>query len=105
MRRPAQLLLIALLALSGCFSSGRDFPADPIPTLAVGTTTQAEVRRALGEPWRTGLEDGQRTWTYGDYRYSLFGDAKARDLVLKFDQRGVLTTYTYSSTERDLPGQ
>lgn len=105
MLRPAQLLLTALLALAGCVSGGRDFPADPIPTLAPGTTTQADVRKALGDPWRTGLEDGQRTWTYGDYRYSLFGDAKARDLVLKFDRRGVLTTYTYSSTERDLPAR
>lgn len=103
MLRSAQLLLIAGLALAGCVSSGRDFPADPIPTLEPGVTTQAQVRSAFGDPWRTGLEDGQRTWTYGDYRYSLFGAAKARDLVLKFDHRGVLTTYTYSSTERDLP--
>lgn len=98
---PAAVALLLLAA--GCVSSGRDFPAAPIPALKPGATTQAQVREAFGEPWRTGLEDGQRTWTYGQYRYSLFGAAKARDLKLKFDANGVLTTYTYSSTERDLP--
>ena len=96
-------LAALLLFASGCVSSGNEFPAEPIPKLEVGRTTQAEVRKAFGEPWRTGLEDGQRTWTYGQYRYSLSGAPKARDLKLKFDGRGVLTTYTYSSTERDLP--
>ena len=96
-------LAVLLLLGAGCVSSGRDFPAGPIPDLKTGRTTQAQVREAFGEPWRTGLEDGQRTWTYGRYRYSLFGAPLARDLKLKFDSSGVLTTYTYSSTERDLP--
>jgi hypothetical protein len=96
-------LATLLLSAVACVSSGRDFPAAPIPNLKPGHTNQAQVRKAFGEPWRTGLEDGQRTWTYGQYRYSLFGAARARDLKLKFDPSGVLTTYTYSSTERDLP--
>jgi hypothetical protein len=103
--RSAQLLLSAALLAAGCVSTGRDFPAQPIPQLEPGTTTQAQVRSAFGEPWRTGLEDGRRTWTYGEYRWSLFGAEKARDLVLQFDERGVLATYTYSSTEHDLPAR
>jgi hypothetical protein len=82
-----------------CVSVGRDFPAGPIPDLTVGQTTQAQVQQIFGTPWRTGYEDGQRTWTYGQYRYSLFGPAYARDLVLKFDGGGVLRSYTYASTE------
>jgi hypothetical protein len=93
----------ALLLLTACVKLGREFPVDPIQTLEIGRTTQADVQRAFGTPWRTGLEDGRPTWTYGRYRYSIFGAHHARDLVVEFDERGVLTSYTYSSTERDQP--
>ena len=43
----AALLLLAV----ACVSSGRDFPAGPIPALKPGRTTQAQVRKAFGEPW------------------------------------------------------
>ena len=107
LRSVGRLMRVALatlvLLIASCVSSGRDFPAQPIPSLEVERTTQDQVREAFGEPWRTGLEDGQRTWTYGQYRYSLFGAPLARDLKIKFNSSGVLTTYTYSSTKRDLP--
>jgi hypothetical protein len=100
---PRLRLLVALPVLwaTACVVVGRNFPAGPVLRLEVGRTTQAQVRDAFGAPWRTGMEDGQRTWTYGHYRYSLFGNSKARDLVVKFDQHGVLASYTYSSTEPD----
>jgi hypothetical protein len=100
--RCARALALALpLLLAACFSVGRPFPGGPIPSLEPGRSTQEDVRRAFGPPWRVGLTDGQRTWTYGHYRYSLFGANSARDLVCKFDERGVLISYDYSSTERD----
>ena len=97
----AAVVALAAGTAPGCVSVGSDFPSAPIAELAVGRTTQAEVRREFGAPWRTGLEDGQRTWTYGHYRYSLIGGERARDLVLKWDARGVLTSYTYATTEHE----
>jgi len=99
--RSSVFAVVVLAAWAGlaCVSVGSNFPSAPIPELAVGRTTQAEVQREFGAPWRTGLEDGKRTWTYGHYRYSLFGGEKARDLVLKWDAQGVLASYTYATTE------
>ena len=77
----------AALALTGCLTVGRDFPTDKIGQLQIGQTTRDEVHRMFGEPWRTGLEDGRRTWTYGHYRYKLFGTTETRDLVIRFDPR------------------
>jgi hypothetical protein len=54
---------------------------------------------ALGLPWRTGVEDGLETWTYGHYRYSAFSASRTRDLVLRFDERVVVVSYTYSTTD------
>jgi outer membrane protein assembly factor BamE (lipoprotein component of BamABCDE complex) len=101
-KSPVLLGLSVCLGLClACVSVGREFPADSVAGLMVGKTTQAQVKETFGTPWRTGYEDGQRTWTYGRYRYSLFGPAYARDLVLKFDGSGVLRSYTYASTEPD----
>jgi outer membrane protein assembly factor BamE (lipoprotein component of BamABCDE complex) len=92
------VVLLAAWALTGCVSAGHKFEAGNVPMLRVGETTQAEVREFFGPPWRTGLEDGQRTWTYGYYRYSLFAHPTAHDLVVRFDDAGRVDSYTYSST-------
>jgi hypothetical protein len=101
-RPPARILLVAaFLALlpAGCATIGRDFPVERVPEIRLHETTQAEVREVFGEPWRTGLDDGQVTWTYGKYRYRLFGQASTTDLVLRFDADGKVVSYTFNTTE------
>lgn len=83
----------------GCVSVGNDFPVAPVQELEIGTTTRADVQRMFGDPWRVGIEDGQRTWTYAHYRWSLFGGAKTRDLKIRYDGRGVVRSYTFSSSD------
>ena len=97
----APVLLLIALFFTGCLSVGREFPTEPVTSLRIGETTQDEVRAAFGTPWRTGIEDGDRTWTYGRYRYALLGPGHTRDLVLRFDASGVLLSYTYNSTAPD----
>jgi len=41
-----------------------------------------------------------KTWTYGDYYYSLFSDGETEDLVIKFDNRGVVASYVFNTTKR-----
>lgn len=89
---------VLVLGATGCISVGRHFPTGPIPQLQVGQTTQQQVLETFGPPWRTGIDSGQRTWTYGYYRYSLFASPVARDLVIKFDQKGVVSSYNYNTT-------
>jgi len=87
--------------LSGCATVGKDFPVDKVKYIHIGKTTQDELRVLLGSPWRTGIEDGQQTWTYGKYNYSLFSAEKARDLVVKFNAKGIVVSYTFSTTEHN----
>ena len=88
---------------SGCATIGRQFPVEMVPRLEIGKTTRTEVQQMFGTPWRTGLEDGKLTWTYGHYKYSMFGRARTRDLVVRFDSQNVVVSYTFNSTENDLP--
>jgi outer membrane protein assembly factor BamE (lipoprotein component of BamABCDE complex) len=106
-RRPQRRFLSTLAAaaaaalLAGCVTVGRDFPAKQVAKLHIGTTTQEQVRGLFGTPWRTGVEDGQRTWTYGHYHYTLLGNTQTRDLVVRFDEHNVVASYSFNSTNPD----
>ena len=99
----ARLVFFVFLALlvPGCYSIGRKFPEVQVPQIKAGQTTQNEIRAIFGTPWRVGIEDGEQAWTYGNYKYSLFEETKATDLVVRFDDNGLVTIYKYSTTEHD----
>jgi len=46
------------------------------------------------------MDNGMKTWTYGNYQYSLFSDHSAEDLVVKFDKRNIVTAFTFNTTKR-----
>jgi len=99
---PAVLGLPALglaLLIGACATVGHDFPVERVTEIRLHQTTQDEIRGMFGEPWRTGLEDGQVTWTYGKYRYALFSQASTTDLVLRFDAEGKVVSYSFNTTE------
>ena len=93
------LLTGLLIFTSSCISLGKDFPVSHVPAIKIGQTTKSEVRKLFGSPWLSGNQDGVLAWTYGNYNYSVFGDRKAKNLVIQFDDNGVVTTYTFSTTE------
>ena len=94
------LLMAAILAGVGCASVGHEFPAGQVQTIRIGETSQNDILNTFGNPWRTGVENGLKTWTYGNYYGSLFGESEAEDLVIKFDKRGMVSSYNYNSTKR-----
>ena len=102
-RAPSRFIVSLVIAgtalLAGCVTVGRDFPAQRVAKLEIGATTRVQVRELFGTPWRTGVEDGQPTWTYGHYRYALLGDARTKDLVVRFDAHDVVSSYTFNSTD------
>jgi outer membrane protein assembly factor BamE (lipoprotein component of BamABCDE complex) len=95
------LIVLFVLFLSGCATVGKDFPVTEVTEIEIGKTTQKEIRAMFGSPWRTGIEDGKRTWTYGTYSYGLFSAKKAKDLVIRFDGKNVVVSYTFSTTEHN----
>lgn len=100
-KKTAHLTLITLLLVtaSACVRAGRDFATELVPQIQIGRTTRDDVRRMFGPPWRTGIENGETTWTYGRYHKKMFGQSDATDLVVYFDNSGVVTSYSYSTTD------
>ena len=89
------MMIVALsLPIVSCTPSmGRPFPVKQVQQIEIDKTTKAEIRQMFGEPWRTGLENGQRTWTYGEYSMKT-----TRDLVIRFDDQNLVKSYSFSSS-------
>jgi outer membrane protein assembly factor BamE (lipoprotein component of BamABCDE complex) len=105
-KRAVKFSYLALVAglvssqLTGCFTVGQEFAGSRVPEIKVGQTTRQDISNIFGKPWRTGMEDGRPTWTYGIYKYSLFGADDTQDLLIRFDQQGLVRSYTFSSTRK-----
>lgn len=97
MLRKLSISLIAALSLA-CMTVGEDFAVGKVSHIQIGKTSQSDLRKTFGEPWSVGLEDGQRSWTYGYYKYNLLGASQRRDLVVRFDDQGIVRSYTFNST-------
>jgi hypothetical protein len=95
------VVLCGLIFLSSCATVGHDFPSGQVDGIQIGKTTQAEIQEMFGSPWRVGVEDGLRTWTYGKYKYRLFGESASKDLVVRFDANNVVVSYSFNTTEHD----
>ena len=100
-RRAALGLLLGFstIALAACVSVGREFPRNAVELIKPGTTTMDEIRKVFGNPIRTGIDDGKLAWTYLDYRASLGGSFDGADLVVKFDDRNRVSTFSFHSTD------
>ena len=99
------LVLFCLLVPTSCATVGQSFNVDAVPRVEIGKTTVDDIRRLFGNPWRTGVEDGYTTWTYGHYKYKLFGSANTQDLVVRFDKQNVVSSYTFNTTEHGEKGK
>jgi len=88
----------AMIFSAGCATVGQDFPTDQVKKIQIGQTTKEEVRAMFGEPWRVGLEDGLETWSYGQYKYQMFSEKDAKDLVVRFADDDVVESYTFNTT-------
>jgi len=95
-------ITIFLVFSAGCASVnvGYDFPDHQVKNIQIGNTTKEDIRTIFGEPWRTGLENGQETWTYGKYNYSGTRETAAKDLVVRFTEKNIVESYTFSKTNR-----
>jgi SmpA/OmlA family protein len=91
------LIFLAAAAAAGCISIGKPFPTDRVSSIVIGKTTQAEILSIYGQPFRTGLDDGNLAWTYTDYRLKVFGPQKTTDLYVRFNADGTVKSYSYNT--------
>ena len=53
----------------------------------------------FGEPFKTGIQNGQPIWIYEDHRYSAIGNDKSKDLIIIFGQDGLVKSHQFMTTK------
>ncbi|MBU2614864.1 MAG: glucose-6-phosphate isomerase [Elusimicrobia bacterium] len=91
------VFLVFLLGFTGCITIGRDFQTKSIPNIVIGKTSMNDIMNVYGNPYRKGIDDEDLTWTYLNYKVSVFSGSCTRDLYIKFDKKGLVKNYTYNT--------
>ena len=94
-------ILLAAALLGGCVSMGTNYDPVVAQNLPVGTSETEAIQR-LGQPNNiTVLTDGTRNLMWLHSTGNALGQAKARSVILHFDQQGRYTGMV-SSTQTQL---
>ncbi len=96
MRKRFYLLLLAGL-LAGCLPVGREFATVPVEKIQPNVTTKDQVYTDFGEPVERGFDNGNESWTYYYYLYSLVGPQRQKRLHVIFNRDGTVKDYSFSA--------
>ncbi len=88
---------LALLWLSGCGSTGKNFNTSKVSEIQNKVTTRTQILDWFGTPHKEGVRNGDVLWTYQFDTYNPFGKDLSKELVLLFDPAGVVKAYRFSS--------
>ncbi len=99
MRKIKRLFLVTILVVvSSCASVGDNFSFRGPRSIKIGKTSQRDVLRIYGRPYRVGYDNGLTMWTYAYYEYRVFGGSNTKDLVITFNRKNVVRGYVYNSS-------
>ncbi len=102
MKKYKLLPILMALVLVGCISAGNVFDTKHVPKIEKGKTTQKEILKWFGNPDRLGVDDGEITWSYIYLKISLFSQATAKDLTVRFNKDGSVSSYSFTTSEDEL---
>jgi outer membrane protein assembly factor BamE (lipoprotein component of BamABCDE complex) len=89
--------LFLTLVLSGCGSTGKNFPAAHVEDIYNGITTQSQILDWFGVPFKEGMRNAEPMWTYQFDAYNSVGEDKSKELVILFDKDNIVKAYRYAS--------
>jgi hypothetical protein len=90
--------LAILFFLAGCGTMGKDFNASKVNNIQNHVTSQSEILKNFGTPFKEGTQNGMVMWTYQFDEYSAIGSDNSKDLVILFDKKDTVNSYRFTST-------
>lgn len=93
------LLLTILLFISGCGTAGKDFDESLYKNIVIGTTTHKEIQAMFGVPFKKGIQNGYKSWTYEYNFYNALGKDITKDMIIVFTQDGVVKSHQMMSNQ------
>ena len=94
------IVVLGMFLISfGCGTAGKNFNSSKVENIVNGTTTKTDLKKMIGEPFKTGIQNGQPIWIYEDHRYSAIGNDKSKDLIIIFGPDGLVKSHRFMTTE------
>ena len=93
------ILVGTILLPGGCGTAGKSFNASKIGSIVNGTTTRSDIKKIFGEPFKTGIQNGQPIWVYEDHHYSIISNDSSKDLIIIFGPNGVVQSHQFMSNK------
>ena len=90
--------LAILFFLAGCGTMGKDFNASKVNNIENRVTSQSEILKNFGTPFKKGVHNGMVMWTYEFNQYNSIGPDNSKDLVILFDKKDTVNSYRFTST-------
>ena len=87
------ILLTSLFFVYGCGSTGKNFNESLYKNIVVGTTTHKEIQAMFGPPFKKGVQNGSKVWTYEYNVYNSLGNDITKDMVIVFTPSGVVKSH------------
>ena len=87
------ILLVSLLFVYGCGSTGKNFNESLYKNIIAGTTTHKEIQAMFGPPFKKGVQNGSKVWTYEYNAYNSLGSDITKDIVVIFTPSGVVKSH------------
>ena len=94
------VILVGIILISnGCGASGKSFNTSKVESIVNGITTRSDIEKMFGEPFKTGIQNGQPIWVYEDHYYSIIRGETSKDLIIIFSPDGIVQSYQFMSSK------
>ena len=94
------IILVGIILLQGgCGTTGKSFNTSKIESIVNETSTRADIKKMFGEPFKTGIQNGQSIWVYEDHHYSIISNDSSKDLIIVFGPNGVVQSHQFMSSK------
>ena len=94
------IIFIGIILISnGCGTAGKSFDTSNTSTILNGTTTRSDIKKIFGEPFKTGIQNGQPVWVYEKHYYSILRDETSEDLIIIFNSDGIVQSHQFMSSK------
>lgn len=99
------VLLLVLFFAASCGTAGKNFDESLYENIATGTTSQNEIHSMFGTPFKKGVQNGFSVWTYEYNYYNSLGNNIMKDMVIVFDQRGIVKSHQMMTNQAESIGR
>lgn len=94
------IILVGIILLpGGCGTAGKSFDTSKVESIVNGTSTRSDIKKIFGEPFKTGIQNGQPIWVYEDSHYSIIREETSKDLIIIFNPDGIVQSYQFMSSK------